>query len=85
MSCSIDYLWYPFLQYQDDCAESNSEASITSWLLHTGKLNHYKLDEEVKQNIVEETKLDAVSKEKLTTEEDISRSSSVEVDPNITV
>ena len=33
-----NYLWYPYLRYQQDCRENGKEDSIQEWLELTGKV-----------------------------------------------
>ena len=38
MESSNDFLWFPFLRYQNKCNSEGKETSITDWLMLNGKL-----------------------------------------------
>tara|TARA_R100001129_G_scaffold153339_1_gene115891 strand:- start:443 stop:829 length:387 start_codon:yes stop_codon:yes gene_type:complete len=37
-----DYLWYPYLRYQQECREKGKEDSVQEWLELTGKVKPWK-------------------------------------------
>ena len=37
-----DYLWYPYLRYQEECKKSGKVDSIQEWLELTGKVIRWK-------------------------------------------
>ena len=58
MAKDSNYLWYPFLRYQEQAIKENKEASITSWLLASGRLEHYKTTEESLPEVPVEDSMD---------------------------
>ena len=46
---SEKHLWYPFLQYIDQCIAAGKEVSINEWLISKGKISHFIEQERLKQ------------------------------------